>query len=221
MLSATPIVVHTVQLNNDERMPAWFKSSPSAAEFAHEPPKAPAFADLRLPFELWALVFNYVQDGYDIHALARVCKGMRNAAQDAIQLHASFVRRYGVTEVDDYQSVRDLQTRVTRSSTLAFTIRHLTVKCELQGCLGRDMSLLTALVILMQTLPNVRSLSLHIADNTDVLSRLLCIHLPHLRVLSTTPEILRFIGNRPTSDDSDASQIADLDLGSNANASEY
>lgn len=228
-----PIVINIGQ--DAQLAPAWFKtptefeceSSSSgfpntenranmnriaAYESPRTPPAAPAFADLKLPFELWLDVFNFLDDGYDIHALARVCKGMQGVAEDATQRHAALVKKYGVVRLDCQEAMHTLFRLIKRTPCISLAVRRLIVTVTTRW-------VTTDLVKTVKALPNLRSFILHVAsdkteNSSQLFAGLVTVHLPHLRVFSTgvvnAPEILNFIHRHTTLEDL---SITDHDVG--------
>ena len=183
---------------------------------------APVCSDLKLPFELWEIVYSHLEDGYDIHSLARVSKGLRKVAHNAIECHATLVKLRRATTLTSYESMRDFLTLVQYSPRrLILAIRDLTIDYQIRWNTGTHPSLPAVLVQILESLPNLRSLSLHVSSpelvSTCLRAGLLSAIHPHLRVFSTslayTPDILRFVQRHPTIENL---SIPDDDLGINA-----
>ena len=186
------------------------------------PPEAPVYSDLKLPYELWEIVYSHLEDGYDIHSLARVSKGLRKVALNAIECHATLVKLRRAARLTSYESMLDFSALVEHSlRRLTLAIRDLTIDCHIRWNTGTHPSLPTVLVQILHSLPNLRSLSLHVSSPELVSA---CLHAgllsavhPHLRVFVTslayTPEILRFVQRHRTIEDL---SIPDDDLGVDA-----
>ncbi|RPD55026.1 hypothetical protein L226DRAFT_526419 [Lentinus tigrinus ALCF2SS1-7] len=222
MLSVPPTLL-VLDAGDDEPMtPAWFGEDNAAESSPRSPPVAPVCSDLKLPFELWEFVYSHLEDGYDIHSLARVCKGLRKVAHEAIKRHARFVEAHRAVELTSYESMLDFLALMQYSPPrLSLAIRDLTIHHKIRWNTTSNSSLPTVLIQILKSLPNLRSLSLHISSAELVLvclrAGLASVVHPHLRVFSTslayTPDILRFIQRHPTIEDL---SIPDYDLGVNA-----
>ena len=172
-------------------------------------------------------MFNHLEDGYDIHSLARVCKGMQEVAKDSVRQHAAFVNTHGAAVLRNHESMSDFLELVQRSPRIAAAVVRLTVQCEARW--SAEFGTPTKLANILQVLPNLRSFSLHIMSEDSATSSRFCdallsesVQLPHLRAFSTTmrytPDILRFIHRHPTIRELSITGAQDLALGANANA---
>ncbi|KAI0711804.1 hypothetical protein C8T65DRAFT_574877 [Cerioporus squamosus] len=175
---------------------------------------------MKLPFELWEIVFGHLEDGYDIHSLARVCKGLNKVANGAIERHANFSKPHRAAILSSYESMLNLLDLAQSCPRIALAIRDLTIQYQIRWTTTSNVPIPRILTQILKALPNLRSLSLHISSDELVSvclrAGLLSVVHPHLRNFSTslayTPDILRFIQLHPTIEDL---SIPDQDLGVN------
>ena len=174
---------------------------------------------MKLPFEVWDDIFKYLDDGYDIHSLARVCRGLRDVSKEAKGDHAILARRYRTVKPMSLKPILDFLDITSSSPSVGLAVLDLTVAIRPE--LDRDT--VAGLVQLLGVVQNVKRLTLQIQDDSDGwASRTLLrsAHLPRLTSFSTslpfTPDVARFVqGHRRVADlslthhdcDADASDV--------------
>ncbi|RDX41945.1 hypothetical protein OH76DRAFT_152823 [Lentinus brumalis] len=167
------------------------------------------YSDLKLPFELWELVFDGLDDGYDIHSLARVCHGLKSVATDAIKRHANFTKLHRAATLDSYESMLSLLDRAESSPRISLAIRDLTIHYQIRWSTASNVPVPRFLMDILKSLPNLRSLSLRISSDRLVSvclrAGLLSLVHPHLRSFNTSladsSDILRFLQQHPAIED--------------------
>ena len=159
---------------------------------------------MKLPFEVWDDIFKYIDDGHDIHALARVCKGLRDVSKEAKGDHAILVRRYKTVKLTNLKSILDFLDLVSASPRIGFAVLNLNVTIPFEV----DRDIVGGLVQVLSVIPNAKRLSLQIQDDDMAWAShtlLKSAHLPMLRVFTTslpfTSDVARFIeGHRRIED---------------------
>ncbi|KAM5544894.1 hypothetical protein V8D89_001792 [Ganoderma adspersum] len=160
------------------------------------PPPAPMYSDMKLPFEVWDDIFKYLDDGYDIHSLARVCRGLRDVSKEAKGDHAILARRYRTVKLMSLKPILDFLDVTSSSPSVGLAVLDLTVAIRPE--LDRDT--VAGLVQLLAVVQNVKRLTLQIQDDGDGWASrtiLRSAHLPRLASFSTSlpfaPDVARFI----------------------------
>ena len=85
---------------------------------------------MKLPFEVWDDIFKYLDDGYDIHSLARVCRGLRDVSKEAKGDHAILARRYRTVKPMSLKPILDFLDINEPSRSSAPTSGDITVRPE-------------------------------------------------------------------------------------------
>ncbi|KAI1792064.1 hypothetical protein LXA43DRAFT_1007786 [Ganoderma leucocontextum] len=160
------------------------------------PPAAPMYSDMKLPFEVWDDIFKYVDDGYDIHSLARVCRGLRDVSREAKGDHAILTRRYRTLKLMSLKPILDFLDLTSSSPRVGLAVLDLTI--AIRSELDRDT--VAGLIQLLGAVQNLKRLSLQIQDDSDSWASrtiLRAAHLPRLCAFSAsllfTPDVARFI----------------------------
>ena len=160
------------------------------------PPPPPVYSDMKLPFEVWDDIFKYLDDGYDIHSLARVCRGLRDVSKEAKGDHAILTRRYRTLKLMSLKPILDFLDLTSSSPGVGLAVLDLTI--SIRSELDRDT--VAGLVQVLGAVQNIKRFSLQIQDDSDGWASrtiLRSAHLPRLRYFSTslpfTPDVARFV----------------------------